>query len=66
MKIPKVIGMKQRNKKVVKELSSTVPTVDDMKEEGNGFLNFLGDIGSGATKVEKIFFDFLKLLGKRL
>ncbi|WP_339213306.1 hypothetical protein [Solibacillus sp. FSL W8-0372] len=66
LKIQKVFGMKQRNKKVVKELSATVPTVDDVKEERNGFLNSLGDIGSGTTKVEKILFDFLKLLGKRL
>ncbi|MFL0582295.1 hypothetical protein ACH0B6_06960 [Solibacillus silvestris] len=32
-----------------------------MKEEGNGFLNFLGDVGSGATKVGKGLLDFLLL-----
>ncbi|WP_342573559.1 hypothetical protein MHH37_13995 [Solibacillus sp. FSL K6-1781] len=32
-----------------------------MKEEENGFLNFLGDVGSGVTKVGKGLLDFLIL-----
>ncbi|MEK4130762.1 T7SS effector LXG polymorphic toxin [Solibacillus sp. FSL W8-0474] len=53
--------MKQKEKEVAKELSATATTVDNVKEEGNGFLNFLGDVGSGATKVGKGLLDFLIL-----
>ena len=53
--------MKQKEKEIAKELSATATTVDNVKEEGNGFLNFLGDVGSGATKVGKGLLDFLIL-----
>ncbi|MFY0743526.1 T7SS effector LXG polymorphic toxin [Solibacillus silvestris] len=53
--------MKQKEKEVAKELSATATTVDNVKDEGNGFLNFLGDVGSGATKVGKGLLDFLLL-----
>ncbi|MEK4081043.1 T7SS effector LXG polymorphic toxin [Solibacillus sp. FSL K6-1126] len=53
--------MKQKEKEIVKELSTTATTVDNVKDEGNGFLNFLGDVGSGATKVGKGLLDFLIL-----
>ena len=53
--------MKQQEKEIAKELSCPAPTVDEVKEEGNGFLNFLGDVGSGATKVGKGLLDFLIL-----
>ncbi|MEK3766629.1 MULTISPECIES: hypothetical protein [unclassified Solibacillus] len=53
--------MKQKEKEVAKELSATATTVDNVKDEGNGFLNFLGDVGSGATKVGKGLLDFLIL-----
>ncbi|MBD8032197.1 MULTISPECIES: T7SS effector LXG polymorphic toxin [Solibacillus] len=53
--------MKQQEKEIVKELSTTATTVDNVKEDGNGFLNFLGDVGSGATKVGKGLLDFLIL-----
>ncbi|WP_339213346.1 T7SS effector LXG polymorphic toxin [Solibacillus sp. FSL W8-0372] len=53
--------MKQKEKEIAKELSATATTVDDVKDEGNGFLNFLGDVGSGATKVGKGLLDFLIL-----
>ncbi|WP_318245206.1 DNA/RNA non-specific endonuclease [Solibacillus faecavium] len=53
--------MKQKEKEVAKELSATATKVDDVKDEGNGFLNFLGDVGSGATKVGKGLLDFLIL-----
>jgi len=53
--------MKQQEKEVAKELSATATTVDNVKDEGNGFLNFLGDVGSGATKVGKGLLDFLLL-----
>ncbi|MCM3720612.1 polymorphic toxin type 15 domain-containing protein [Solibacillus isronensis] len=53
--------MKQQEKEIVKELSTTATTVDNVKDEGNGFLNFLGDVGSGATKVGKGLLDFLIL-----
>ncbi|WP_339213334.1 hypothetical protein [Solibacillus sp. FSL W8-0372] len=33
--------MKQKEKEIAKELSATSTTVDDVKDEGNGFLNFL-------------------------
>ncbi|MFL0582292.1 T7SS effector LXG polymorphic toxin [Solibacillus silvestris] len=45
--------MKQKEKEVAKELTATATTVDNVKEEGNGFLNLLGDVGNGATKVGK-------------
>ncbi|MER2259191.1 MAG: T7SS effector LXG polymorphic toxin [Priestia megaterium] len=50
--------MKQKEKEIAKELSDTASTV---KEEGNGFLNFLGDVGSGTVKVGKGLLDFLIL-----
>ncbi|WP_225231286.1 T7SS effector LXG polymorphic toxin [Solibacillus faecavium] len=53
--------MKQKEKEIAKELSTTATTVDNVKDEGNGFLNFLGDVGSGATKVGKGLLDFLIL-----
>ncbi|MER2111658.1 MAG: hypothetical protein ABS960_03110 [Solibacillus isronensis] len=53
--------MKQKEKEVAKELTATATTVDNVKEEENGFLNFLGDVGSGATKVGKGLLDFLIL-----
>ncbi|MEK4130758.1 hypothetical protein NYE67_13820 [Solibacillus sp. FSL W8-0474] len=53
--------MKQKEKEVAKELSATATKVDDVKDEGNGFLNFLGDVGSGATKIGKGLLDFLLL-----
>ncbi|MER2028197.1 MAG: T7SS effector LXG polymorphic toxin [Solibacillus sp.] len=53
--------MKQKEKEIAKELSATATTVDNVKKEGNGFLNFLGDVGSGATKVGKGLLDFLIL-----
>lgn len=53
--------MKQQEKEVAKELSCPAPTVDDVKEEENGFLNFLGDVGSGAAKIGKGLLDFLIL-----
>ena len=53
--------MKQKEKEIAKELSATATTVDDVKDEGNGFLNFLGDVGNGATKVGKGLLDFLLL-----
>ncbi|MGE7981006.1 T7SS effector LXG polymorphic toxin [Solibacillus sp. NPDC093137] len=52
---------KEKEKEIAKELSATAPKVDNVKEEGNGFLNFLGDVGSGATKVGKGLLDFLLL-----
>ncbi|WP_338091641.1 DNA/RNA non-specific endonuclease [Solibacillus kalamii] len=52
---------KEKEKEIAKELSATATTVDNVKEEGNGFLNFLGDVGSGATKVGKGLLDFLLL-----
>ena len=53
--------MKQKEKEVAKELTATATTVDNVKDEGNGFLNFLGDVGNGATKVGKGLLDFLIL-----
>ncbi|BAK15745.1 imidazolonepropionase [Solibacillus silvestris StLB046] len=53
--------MKQKEKEVAKELTATATTVDNVKDEGNGFLNFLRDVGSGATKVGKGLLDFLIL-----
>ncbi|WP_342573563.1 hypothetical protein MHH37_14035 [Solibacillus sp. FSL K6-1781] len=53
--------MKQQNKIVAKELSTTATTVDNVKDEGNGFLNFQGDVGSGATKIGKGLLDILLL-----
>ncbi|MGA4517628.1 polymorphic toxin type 15 domain-containing protein [Solibacillus silvestris] len=53
--------MKQQEKEIVKELSTTATTVNNVKDEGNGFLNFLGDVGSGATEVGKGLLDFLLL-----
>ena len=53
--------MKQQEKEIAKELSCPAPTVNEVKEEGNGFIGFLGDVGSGATKVGKGLLDFLIL-----
>ena len=35
--------------------------MDDVKEEENGFIGFLGDVGSGAMKIGKGLLDFLLL-----
>ncbi|MER2120580.1 MAG: DUF1911 domain-containing protein [Solibacillus sp.] len=42
-------------------IQSLDQVINEVKEEENGFLNFLGDVGSGVTKVEKGLLDFLLL-----
>ncbi|MBD8032190.1 hypothetical protein [Solibacillus ferritrahens] len=53
--------MKKQEKEVTKELSCPAPTVDDVKEEENGFIGFLEGEGNGAKKIGKGLLDFLLL-----
>ncbi|SOC44180.1 T7SS effector LXG polymorphic toxin [Ureibacillus acetophenoni] len=44
---------KKQEEEIAKELSCPVPDVNEVTEEENGFLAFLGDIGNGAVELGK-------------